>query len=209
MKTLASLLFILLFLNSCHPINKDVERYNKEKHKKLGEYLGGSIYYMRGDTGVKQMGLTRRGGYYEEYPPGPSYYMIRKDFYPNGVLESKGMYAGERTPIGMWYYYDDRGNLIEEIDADARFGKIKLDWIIEFLKKEGYDNWKRNDPFSLFLRLNFFGEGECVDVGEEYNDYPVWFVSVYKMGMIYSYHIHGDTGEIMRKKSLENPSYKD
>lgn len=204
MKTLISLLFALLFLNSCNPINKDVERYNEAIHKELGETISTSIYYTKGDTVVWASGLHKGkdgwGGYYEEYPPGPSYYMIRKNFYPNGVLESKGMRAGGYTKIGIWYYYDDCGNLTLEVDEDAKFGKIKLDWIIEFLKKEGYEDWKRNFPQTL--ELSFAPKGEELD-------YPVWFVSVYKYAMINYYRIQGDTGEVLEKGIKENPSYKD
>lgn len=156
------------------------------------------ISTIRGDTIIQMSGFDEfLGGYYNEYPPGLSFYSIRKKFYSNGLLKSKGMYAGEYAKVGVWQYYDIRGNLIKEVDENVKYGKINLDWILNFLKKEGWDNWDRENYTQLELVYE--------EISEK-NDIPFWHIYVYYPFKIYYYLINGATGDLLKKTIEDDPS---
>jgi hypothetical protein len=64
----------------------------------------------------------------EEYstPPKPAFYSIEKVFHLNKNIKEKGKNLGlnSRIKIGIWYYFDEEGNLIKEVDEDKKFGKF-------------------------------------------------------------------------------------
>ncbi|MDR3340766.1 MAG: hypothetical protein LBT25_11880, partial [Candidatus Symbiothrix sp.] len=78
-------------------------------------------------------------GYQNEFAPAKDFYMIQKQYHPNGAIKFKCKFLGN-VLFGKREYYDESGKLIESIDEDAKFGKIKPQDIVVFLNEQGIIN---------------------------------------------------------------------
>ncbi len=226
---------IIIIFTSCNQKNNNMERYDMEQHKVLGKKPTQIIYKKRGDTIIYMSGFDN-GGFYLEFPPPPSYFIIRKDFYPNGLLESKGKRMGQNLRIGIWQFYDKHGNLIKEVDEDGKFGAIKPEQILQFLDKKGHINLKTGDglPHIVFSeeqpsqpsytyegRLDIIfipqkgAEETPNSIGfiqeEDKREYPYFYVIVRgDQSNGYrkiAYLIHGETGKILETEEETDPAY--
>ena len=75
-----------------------------------------------------------------EYP----YYTSYKEYYRNGYLKSSEKKVGDYVYIGQRLIYDKKGNLTI-IDEDKKFGKIKIDYIMNFLQGKGIIDLKTGE----------------------------------------------------------------
>ena len=82
--------------------------------------------------------------WYDEYAPAQEFYMIQKDFRPNGMIWRRTKVLGY-VRLGMYEEFDEEGNLIKLIDEDKKFGKIKPQDIVELLEKEGWFDRKTGE----------------------------------------------------------------
>ncbi len=146
MKNTIFVVAIMIIFTSCNQKNNNMERYDFELVKKMeaSDALNKQIV-QKGDTFIYISTMDQSGAYYQEYLHTPTFYMTRKDFYSNGILRSKGKVMGNRLWIGIWQFYDQRGNLIKEVDEDGKFGAIKPEQILQFLDKKGHINLKTGD----------------------------------------------------------------
>ena len=93
----------------------DFETFEANKNKERNEYertLSSGTYISMAKTDLEL--------YYEEIP-SKSLYSITKVYYPNGNIKKKGVGYVYFFKKGTWYYYDENGKLIEEINHDAPF----------------------------------------------------------------------------------------
>ena len=68
--------------------------------------------------------------YYNNSP-----FMIQKTFYPNGNIREKGLKIVKGNIYkGMWYYFDEKGKLIQTIDNDKLFG-FKWEQVEKFMEE--------------------------------------------------------------------------
>jgi len=75
-------------------------------------------------------------------PPLPKLYWIYKEYYLNGKLKKKGyMLTNTYMKIGVWEYYDEKGNKTTE-DMDKRYSKAKFTYnqIMLLLQDLGHIN---------------------------------------------------------------------
>jgi antitoxin component YwqK of YwqJK toxin-antitoxin module len=198
--------------------NNTMEKYDFELMNKVRESGELSTIVEKGNSWVFMTCMYESGASYNEYSQAPEFYAIQKTFYQNGILASKGKFAGRHLKIGIWQYYDEKGHLIKEVDEDEKFGRIKLDQILKFIEKEGWidlttgrgreeiifeDSGRRYVKKGIFI-LGFFKKGENP---LKYNDYPLWeiiIVDCQETGYYRTvYEINGDTGEVLSKKSRE------
>ncbi len=232
MKHTIFLMVVIITFFSCNSKNNNMERYDFERHKELGLKVTQITYKERGDTIIFMSGFDN-GGAYEEYPPSPAFYIMRKDFYPNGVLESKGKIMGDHLWIGIWQYYDQRGNLIKEVDEDGKFGAIKPEQILQFLDKKGHINLETGEgrphyvfsegkpsyPNSGRLSIVFIPQKGAEETPnsidfideERKREYPFFSVTVrgdQSNGYRRTYYqIHGETGKILETEDETDPAY--
>jgi hypothetical protein len=75
----------------------------------------------------------------KEYAPAKEFCQIQIFFHPNGIIRERGKYLGS-VKFGLWEYFDDKGNRTKVIDEDAKFGNVKTEDIIDFIKKKGIIN---------------------------------------------------------------------
>ena len=68
MKNTIFVVAIMIIFTSCNQKNNNMERYDMEQHKVLGEKSTQIIYKKRGDTIIYMSGFDN-GGFYQEFPP--------------------------------------------------------------------------------------------------------------------------------------------
>jgi hypothetical protein len=79
------------------------------------------------------------GGFYKDIYFPRSHFRISKTFYPNGYIKSKGLF-GRDFKKGTWFYFNQSGRLIREVDYDAPFTfTFTFEDVIAFCKKNGHD----------------------------------------------------------------------
>lgn len=50
-----------------------------------------------------------------------SYFKVVKIYYPSRGIKTKGIAFNEGSPVGVWYYFDELGQLIKEEDTDEGY----------------------------------------------------------------------------------------
>ena len=190
------------------------EKYDFELMRKIKQETGAiSTVIKRGNLLIYITPMTDDGAFYNEYSLNPQFYAIQKKFYPNGNLKSKVQFIGEYILTGESIYYDENGN-ITKVDEDAKFGKIKPDWILKFIEKEGWIDLKTGRgreeleileegigriKHGAFL-LKFFSKGEFV----KYPNSSLWIITIRSRPENENYRtryfIDGDTGEVLEKQ---------
>ena len=74
--------------------------------------------------------------YYTESHPD-SYYSILKVFYSNGNIKKKGLAINHSLcMVGIWYYFDESGKFIKEVDLDANY-QFSFEDILKYCRREG------------------------------------------------------------------------
>ena len=118
----------------------DFELYEIVKSQKNGKYEfpnGNIIWVMEYDEQEK---IYYKIELINEYP----YYTSYKEYYRNGYLKSSEKKVGDYVYIGQRLMYDKKGNLTI-IDEDKKFGKIKIDYIMNFLQEKGIIDLKTGE----------------------------------------------------------------
>ncbi|WP_146106063.1 hypothetical protein [Apibacter adventoris] len=158
------------------PNKKDtamIEKFDFDMYKKTEQ---GSITYTKNDdTEIYMIDFDNEGGFQRERLPSPSFLIVYKEYYANGNLKLKETYIGEHVKVGISQYYDEKGNLIKEVNEDQKFGKIKPQQVLEFLQEKGYINLKtgkgRVDEDGRAVFELYFGEQ---------NKEKYWIISIVK-----------------------------
>ncbi|WP_146105683.1 hypothetical protein [Apibacter adventoris] len=148
----------------------DFDDYNK----RMKDNPLGNSYLKKDGTKVFINGIVGEPSLYE-YLPTPSFLTVYKKYYANGNLKLKETYIGENVKIGISQYYDEKGNLIKEVNEDKKFGKIKPQQVLEFLQEKGYINLKtgkgRVDEDGLpVFELDFYEE----------KGRKIWYITIRK-----------------------------
>lgn len=163
-------------------------KWLQKKAKKTVYDTGDVSYYLE----YKEKGTKviiegdNEDGYTEIRIPKNAYYEIYKEYYPNGVLKQKGSLFGEHTAIGMWYFFDEQGNLAETVNEDEKFGKFGYLDVLDFLIKSSYVE-KNTHKGILKINIVFSVEDLTWQIRVTMPDYK-----------INDYTIDGNTGEIKR-----------
>ncbi len=164
-----------------------------------------------------------------EIPPFPYFYWSYKEFYeqPNlpNTIKEKGKYFGDvrlgsfgRIEIGYWYYFDEKGKLVKEVDEDKKFGKFSYNEVLKFLDSKKDINLNTGEGRDKFEVQYYYSDKSTkklwkifVKIGEA-QDGPPPPGNKYKKGetVNYSYqkgktyYLDGDTGEIIKRQQLTN-----
>ena len=150
------------------------------------------------------MKKVNAGSSYAEIPRD-SYFFLNKAYYFNGNIREKGLffiYDGFRK--GMWYYFDEQGNLTDSIDHDKPF-RFTFEQVLAFARKEGLVfmktpvDWDYYSPWRPKIKREYNPiSGECW-----------WEIGWYKgipPGAIERIRLDGVTGkEISRTYLTFNP----
>ena len=127
--------------------------------------------------------------------PSESYYRITKIYYPNGNIKSKGISANTgRFRKGIWYEFDERENLVKEVDYDQPF-KFTFEDILKFCEKENIKIDK-----GPILQNGWHNEiSRKID-----NGHPVWKIEyLKKRNLVEIIKLDGITGKILGTETYE------
>lgn len=144
------------------------------------------------------------------YVSAPEFYKIRKTFYIDGFIKSKGLDMGAISreggfgygiKIGLWYYFDDKGKLTKTVNEDEKFGKFGYNELLHFLDKEHVINIRTGENREE-LKV-FFDEIEKFWIVEVYNKVKAHIENGErdidtKDG--FGYKIDGHTGKVLYKR---------
>lgn len=147
-------------------------------------------------------------------PAKPAFYVIYKEFYENESVKRKGRYFGLSSnilPIGIWWEFDENGNLTKEVNEDTKFGKFSYDDVLKFLNKKGdFDiytgrNRENLEIINYYHNANSFKKLWVVQI-KKGEPYPIANLPEDK-GEKYAqdgkyYYLDGDTGEEIKYKDL-------
>jgi hypothetical protein len=116
-------------------VTKDFETFNQFQYENrkdkntsvLREFLEDGTYLEVDGLGdIKQSWET----------PKYSFFKISKYYYKNKNIKNKGLgFNSGGFPKGTWYEFDEKGNLIKEIDYDKNY-KFTFEDILNFCEKE-------------------------------------------------------------------------
>lgn len=158
-----------------------------------------------------------------EIPSYPYFYLIYKEFYehPNqpSSIKEKGKYFGDISlgsnsgvKIEKWYYFDEKGKLIREVDEDKKFGKFSYNDVLKFLDNQKDINLNTGEGRNR-VKIEFYNSEKLnkklwqikVKIGEQYGvanlpgDKGMRYAQDIK-----SYYLDGETGEIIKGKKLSD-----
>ena len=185
------------------------EEKNKEFKGKGGEYPG--VYYLNDGSEVDYSNNS-----VNTLAPKPFFYVEYKEFYDNSFIKIKGKYFGRfdvgsnSTKIGMWYEFDEKGNLIKETNEDNKFGKFGYNELLNFLNEKGeisLNSGKNREN----LEINFYFSEKSfekfwkviIKIGKPSEQADSNSISgLTSVQKVKSYYIDGNTGEIVKYKDL-------
>ena len=152
--------------------------------------------------------------YYEiinEYP----YYQIYREFYPDDYLKCK-QHILDNVNFGKSIYYDKNGKLTI-VNEDKKFGKIKIDFIMKFLERNGMIDLKTGKGWYDLTDLSF-----SYDLSFDMIEGEKFWIVTKKYGVRYDSKIHGiskhipptylpitwyidgETGQVYTEEEFEN-----
>lgn len=167
-------------MNTITDIDKNFEKFDIEWLVKnaTAKYPMGKIFsyeYKKKDNFSIYMGGDESGGYYYLKFFNDSYFSIVKEYYPNGNIKEKGWHFNQQNTNGfkkgIWYYFNESGELINEINHDEPF-KFTAEDVFRFCEKEHIVLEKGDKPYAEY--------GFHTEIRKElkYNDYKncVWII---------------------------------
>ena len=236
------LLFCLLIMAGCQGKNNinqkdtamisgnEIERFDysllpKEVRKKGN----GRVELLKDGWKVCIVLLSEGHIYQDEYAPARDFYQIQKCYHANGISKSYCKWLGH-VSFGIRRVYDKKGKLIEMVDEDAKFGKLKPRDIVDFIEQQGLinretgesvvfdypryasDTIRRTDG-DFYLKVVrgmdiFFGPAQYSEDGKEIWP-PIWSISYIKYpDKEIKYLVDGNTGKYeIRERKYVIPIY--
>ena len=150
--------------------------------------------------------------------PKPLFYVEYKEFYNNGFIKQKGKFFGKfqvnsfSTKIGIWYEFDERGNLIKQTDEDVKFGDFSYNEVLSFLDKKkeiSLHTGKNRENLEIDFYFSSSSSKKLwearIKIGKSYGvaNLPDDKGERYEQ-KIKIYYLDGNTGEIVQRKDLVN-----
>jgi antitoxin component YwqK of YwqJK toxin-antitoxin module len=117
-------------------VTKDFETFDENHYIQLKqkdefnttEFLPNGNYF--------EMGTFNKDGRQAIEHYNNSYFNVNKFYYKNNKIKLKGVIVNNGTAlIGTWYEFDEKGNLIKEIDYDKNY-KFTFEDILKFCERE-------------------------------------------------------------------------
>jgi len=162
MKTYITFLVCIFIITDCTSDETNLkEKYKSEGLGQIEQYDfdisdGGekSVVYDRNDDWRIHVWAKPRDatGSINEYAPAIDFYVIVKEFHPNGMIKKRGKCMFPDLKFGKWEYFDKKGNLIRVDDEDTKFEGIEItrEDMLKILELEGWFN--RNTGASKIYR---------------------------------------------------------
>ena len=166
----------------------DQARYDQrpDKESELEIFLPNGTYIQIMDC--------KAGGQYTATPKD-SYFMLRKVYYPSGKIWTKGWAYIDFFAKGVWYEFDEGGNLAFKYDCDAPFTYTFED-VLKFCQRNNIKVEKGYVPP---------GSGWTTTIKREADeDRCVWEIEYLKrFDLLETIYLDGKTGKVIRRESVK------
>ncbi len=165
----------------------DIKEFEVKKDSISKKYIiSNEVFYQEAEK--QSLGYIRRT-YYNK-----SYFMMVKKFFDNGNIQEKAISFNNGYPIGIWYEFDEAGNLIREIDTDR-----------------GYDfGWKEilsycgQHKITLAQGYETSGFQTTIYKEESASGANIWVITHQVSGdQLEEITLDGKTGTVLGKKQIE------
>ena len=169
----------------------DIESFQKHNLSRYDEVIGNNVLIVHtGDKADDQ----KKIGFSKVVYKTESYFNITKNFYSNGNIQIKGISFNNGSQYGIWYEFDENGNLIEEIDMDKGFDFGWEQVILYCIENK------------IELTKGYETSGFQTTIYKEENDEgdKIWVITYQIAGdQLLELTLDGKTGEEINRKELE------
>jgi|GEM_PF-2696359 len=126
----------------------DIEKFNANKDKR-------GIYQFSSDgKNIEQMAGSDKEYVEEIIYPAPYFYSFQNIYDAKGHIKSSTQLISN-VAIGKSKEFDEKGNIIKEIDEDEKFGKITYSEILKLISEKNHLNLQDNNGWFTDNRLVF------------------------------------------------------
>ena len=197
-------LLILIIVTSCNAQNKShmtpeidnkSEKFDSCRYKNRPNINSHALIEKKLNGDYIEMIESKSSKSYVETSKN-SYYRITKIYYPNGNIKMKGLSANTgRFQKGIWYEFDEQGNLFKEIDYDKPF-KFTFEDILKFCEKQ-------NIKIEKGPILQGIGWHNEISRNIE-NGHPIWKIEhLKKINLVEIIKLDGITGEVLGTETYD------
>lgn len=199
------ILLLLLVNISCKAKNKSLyimpdidnkfEKFDSVKYNSRSNLDSRVLRENKSDACYLEMDKDNTYGWYG-MTLKDSYYRTTKIYYPNGNIKKKGLSANTGNfQKGVWYEFDEQGNLIKETDYDQPF-TFTFEDILKFFEKHGIKINKGPILQSTSWHNDIFRDIQ--------NGHPLWRIEYLKKAdLVEVIKIDGITGKVLETSSYE------
>ncbi|MGO3184486.1 MAG: hypothetical protein ACTIJ9_16785 [Aequorivita sp.] len=207
MKHLIYIILIALNFNSCkaqkttHIMNQiiipvvtkefetfDINTFNKEVDK-----LSGKRVILKEKVYIEED--FQDPGYSKVIYDSSSPFYIMKLYFESGNIKEKGIYFNNGSEYGIWYEFNEEGQMVQEIDTDKGYNYLWKDII----------NYSEEHNFVL-TKGKLKGGGIPTEIYKtELEDKKVWQITYYdkKAEKIFQIILDGKDGALLNKKEVK------
>ncbi len=178
-------------------VDNKFEKFDIEKFKK--ESIRGS-YVVKGENFIIRKD-SQNPGYLEELYKNDDYFILDKFFYENGNISKKGISFNKGSAIGIWYHFDEAGNLIKEENTDEGYIFTPED-LVKYCKKNNIElakGYHEGDGYHTSVYKN------------DLNGKKVWkishLISLNKQEKEVELILDGQTGKVIKREEFPYDSY--
>ncbi|MFL1895017.1 hypothetical protein ACJRPK_04900 [Aquimarina sp. 2-A2] len=161
----------------------DIDKFDLEKE---------NIFIKENDFYIKRM--NQSFGFAKHLVKENSFFSILKLYFKNSFIKEKGISFNNGSEYGVWYKFDEQGNLIEEIDTDKGYD---FDWkqVVHYCEKNKIELTKGYET-SGFQTTIYKEESE--------EGHKTWVITYQFSGdQLIELTLDGITGKELNKKKLE------
>ncbi|AZB08655.1 hypothetical protein EG344_07300 [Chryseobacterium sp. G0162] len=190
---------LILMMTSCKAqnnalmipeIDNKFEKFDTIKYNSLKKNISNAVFTtLKNGTYIEMVKVKAGAAYYET--PHDSYFKIFKDYYPSGNIKYKGIALNVwgNFKKGIWYEFDENGNLIKEIDHDRPY-KFTFEDILKFCEIQGI----KIDKGPILQSTGWHNEiSRKIE-----NDKPVWEIEhLKKSNLVEIIKLDGITGKVL------------
>lgn len=169
----------------------DIPAYNKRLAS------GTTSFVLDDGTQVRQfhIGEGEEIEYVEEIvPPPPAIFAIYKNYYASGQLAETGQYYPRDFTKGIWFTYDENGNLVKEINYDAPY-VFDFESLLAFIVT--YNKKSKDSTIYLDRATTVITRGES-------KEGPFWYITwQYEPEYRARLTLSGITGEVVHQEKIK------
>ncbi len=163
----------------------DLVNYNQRKRKEITREVKNDTLSIFMDT---------KAGYSIGEYPLDGFFNVTRIYYINTNIETKGVSFINGSSYGIWYEFDEEGNLVKEINTDEGY---KFGWqqVIDYCEKK---------EINLTRGYKEFDGYQTEILKQEENDKKIWVISyLVSPVLICKETLDGVTGKLLNSEELE------